>query len=144
MIWYCNRMVQLHACINQKLCLQIKWQKNKINSLLKVKHINCSAALLPCDSISIKLQELEQLMSFLSISCLFFCCQSVIGHQQRMCSTSYTNRRTVKTLEVNKIKSLLRLPPLKKKGPTFCLQLHLFLPSPGVMVIFCQLLCHRL
>lgn len=28
------------------------------------------------------------------------------------------------------------------KPLTLGLQLHLFLPSPGVMVIFCQLFCH--
>lgn len=42
----------------------------------------------PCDGVTIKLQELEQLMCLLSISSLFLGCQSVVGHQQRMRSAT--------------------------------------------------------
>lgn len=45
----------------------------------------------PCHSVSIQLQELEQLVRLLSISGLFFCRECVVGHQQRVCPTSCTN-----------------------------------------------------
>lgn len=44
----------------------------------------------PCDSVSIKLQELEQLMGFFSVSCFLLRCQGVVGHQQRVGSSSCT------------------------------------------------------
>lgn len=45
------------------------------------KMAKCHVKVAPRDSVSIKLQELEQLMCFLSISSLFLGRQSVVGHQ---------------------------------------------------------------
>lgn len=99
--------------------------------------------LLPCDSVSIKLQELQQLICLLSVSCLFFSCQGIVGHEQRMCSTSCTNKSTPRTIWKRQIFPSL-YSTLKRTKITFCLQLQLFLSSPCVMVIFCQLFCHWL
>lgn len=66
---------------------QFLYCANKCNFQL---FISCIFVFLPCDSISIKLQELEQLIGLLSVSRLLLRCQSIVGHQQRMGSPSYT------------------------------------------------------
>lgn len=68
----------------------------------------------PGDCIAIHLQELQQLLGLLSISCLLLGRESVVGNQQGVGPT------------------------------TLGFQLLLLLPSPRVVVIFRQLFCHSL
>lgn len=51
---------------------------------------------LPGYSIATDLEELEDILSLLSVLGFLFGCQCVIGHQQRMVSSSYENGKKKK------------------------------------------------
>lgn len=50
--------------------------------------LNCESSSLPRHSISIKLEELEQVLGFLPVSGLLLSRQCVIRHEQRMSTTT--------------------------------------------------------
>lgn len=93
---------------------------------------------LPRHGVSIELQELQQVLGLLPVSGLLLSRQGVIRHEQGMSASPFQKHNTLR---------ISRSPSPKAtrwRGLTFGLQLQLLLPAPGVVIIFCQLLCHGL
>lgn len=88
-----NWMISDSICCRNVISLQITnlTPGNHQPSSFKNEGSTSGVPSVPCHSVSIQLQELEQLVRLLSISGLFFCRECVVGHQQRVCPTSCTN-----------------------------------------------------
>lgn len=73
----------------------------------------------PCHSVSIELEELEQVLSFLSVSGLLFGCQGVIRHKQGMGATTYQERKKEIFLNSTDFKEATTIFDVSKNPLTF-------------------------